>query len=631
MLYPTALVLLLLAGSVFGNLIYNGDFELGNTGFTTQYTYSFDLTVSGTIVVGENPNSYHPWAASYGDHSSGFGRMLIANGATETGRIVWEQTVSVDPDTEYIFFYWLSNWTDDDIRLAQIQCLINGLHAGLGFAPAAVGEWKFVYHRWNSGTNTEAKIRLINRIRAEVSNDFAIDDIGMFEIGDDYVLVSSSTPGGSVIVPGEGVFFHPEGETVYFEAKCEPGYEFAGWTGNSFTTAHWMWVTMDMDYLAIAQFKKPDYDLTIRASAAAPDRFSACSDSADRLSLVRDCLQSQYPGGLTFGQTKGMCEATYVFPIVNPQAKDISKIVVNAYGTTASTGARVYVGELGPYRPVVGDVHEVFTGNAVKELLGVAKERICWLPVTISGWMGVWDLASIHVSYECASIPKAMLRRFHDHLSIQQALAHYAQDRSLRDLFALKASDPDTWETLVQTLALTEDLAGQSAALQSAVIAEVDALPSLLDRWASLGDAPDLTLLAKCGSEAIPAALDKAVASGEAYATAHAEAIVDGRISMDEAGDLNGKMGEWKLDLTDVKSTMADVFDVLGRTHQAATAPQDRALRDAAEMLIRAMSPWYTGEPDPDDPERWLASSPTYLEEAIGSLQDVPTESISVP
>lgn len=627
-LYSTALLLLLLAGSVFGNLIYNGDFELGNVGFTTQYTYSFDLTDSGTIVVGENPNSYHPWAASYGDHSSGFGRMLIANGATQTGRVVWEQTVSVDPDTEYIFFYWLSNWTDDDIRLAQIQCLINGLHAGLGFAPAAVGEWRFVYHRWNSGTNIEAKIRLINRIRAEVSNDFAIDDIGMFDIGDNYVLVSSSTPGGSVIVPGEGVFFHPPGETVDFEAKCEPGYEFAGWTGNSFTTLYWMQVTMDMDYLAIAQFKKPDYALTIQASAAAPNRFSACSDSADRLSLLRNCLQSQYPGGLAFGQTKGMCEATYLFPIVKPQAKDISKIVVNAYGTTASAGARVYIGELGPYRPAVGDLHEAFTGNAVKELLGNAKERVCWLPVTINGYMGVWDLAGIHVSYECPSIPKGLLRRFHDHLSIHQALAHYAQDKSLRDLFALTASDPDAWETLVQTLALTEDLAGQSATLQSAVIAGVDALPHLLDRWGSLADSPDLTALAKCGSEAILNDLDEAVSSGQTYLTAHAEAIADGRIYMDEAGDLNAKMAEWKLDLAALKSTMADAFDALGQIQRAS---QEQALRDTAEKMIRAMSPWYVGEPDPDDFGRWLASSPTYLEEAIRSLQDVPTESISVP
>jgi len=136
-LYSTALLLLLLAGSVFGNLIYNGDFELGNVGFTTQYTYTTDLTNSGTIVVGIDPSSYHPLAASYGDHTSNFGRMLIANGATQTNRVIWEQTVSVDADTEYMVFYWLSNWTDDDVRLAQIRCLINGLHVGLGFAPRA--------------------------------------------------------------------------------------------------------------------------------------------------------------------------------------------------------------------------------------------------------------------------------------------------------------------------------------------------------------------------------------------------------------------------------------------------------------------------------------------------------------
>ncbi len=626
--YPTALVLLLLAGSAFGNLIDNGDFELGNVGFTTQYTYTTDLTDSGTIVVGMDPSSYHPLAASYGDHTSNFGRMLIANGATQTDRVVWEQTVSVDADTEYMIFYWLSNWTDDDVRLAQIRCLINGAHVGLGFAPAAVGEWVFVSHRWNSAANTEAQIRLINRIRAEVSNDFAIDDISMIGIGDDCVLVTSSTTGGSVISPGEGVLFYPKGESVLLEAKCEPGYEFAGWAGDFFDSSHRMWATIDTDHVAIARFKKPDYTVTIKASGATPNRFTACSDSADRLSLLRDALRSSYPGGLILGQAQGMCEATYLFPIVQPQAKDVTKIVVNVYGTVASFGTQVQIGDLGPYRPAAGDLHKTLTGSAVTQVLGDSKEPVCWLPVTINAYMGAWDLAGIYVSYECPSIPKGLLLRFHDHLSIQQALAHYAQDKGLRDLFGLTANDPRAWEALVQTLALTEDLAGHSAILQSAVIAGVDALPHLLNRWGSLADSPDLTVLAKCGSEAILNDLDEAVSSGETYVTAHAEAIADGRIYLDEAGDLNAKMAEWKLDLAALKSTMAAVFDALGQIQRAS---QEQALRDTAEKMIRAMSPWYAGEPDPDDASRWLASSPTYLEEAIRSLEDVPTDYISVP
>ena len=90
-------------------------------------------------------------------------------------------------------------------------------------------------------------------------------------------------------------------------------------------------------------------------------------------------------------------------------------------------------------------------------------------------------------------------------------------------------------------------------------------------------------------------------------------------------------MAEWKLDLAALDSTMADVFDALGQIQRAATTPQEQALRDTAEKMIRAMSPWYAGEPDPDDAGRWLPSSPTYLEEAIRSLQDVPTDYISVP
>ena len=95
-----SLCLAVLAGKSSAGLIANGNFESGDGGFFTEYVYTSDLTSPGTVVVGFDPCDHHPLAASYGDHTSGLGRMLIANGSTSGNAAVWEQTISISPNTE---------------------------------------------------------------------------------------------------------------------------------------------------------------------------------------------------------------------------------------------------------------------------------------------------------------------------------------------------------------------------------------------------------------------------------------------------------------------------------------------------------------------------------------------------
>lgn len=626
-----ALALWVPAGTVCGGLIVNGDFELGNTGFTTQYTYTTDLSASRTIVVGIDPQRYNPRAASYGDHTSTYGRMLIANGAEQDDVTIWQQTVSVAPNTQYVFCYWLSNWSDSDIRLAQIRCVINGVDIGIGWAPAAVGQWIFVFHRWNSGSNTQATIRLVDKIRAEVSNDFAIDDIDLFDIGDNCLLVTYSTPGGSVVSPGEGVFIYPEDETVELEAKCESGYEFAGWGGNFSDPGHLLWIDMSADRTAIAQFKKLDYGVTIQASGSAPNEFSTCADSADRLAIFQGALDSLYPSGLVVGERKGVCDATYLFPILMPKGGvgDITKIAVNVYGTTLSGSPAARIGDSGFHKAYQGDLHLSFTGKAIVDLLGSAEGPVCWLPVEVNAVTTAWDVAGVYVSYDCASISRSLLRRFHDHLSICQALEAYARAGDIRDLFNLRANRKSAWEAVVQTSALAEDFGAYSDALPGAIGGCIEGLDEFLARWQSLADSADLALLAGCNSEQIVTCLDNAVSSGQSYIAAYADAIADGSVVAKEASQLNQSVAQWKTDMVALNAAMSETFRALGEMYRDATAPKEKALRDTAEKMIRAMAPWRTGEPD--DYGVWAVSSPIYLEQVIESLQDFPAEDIAAP
>jgi len=47
-----------------------------------------------------------------------------------------------------------------------------------------------------------------------------------------YGLTISSTIGGTVITPGEGLFYYPQGSTVTVVAQPERGYRFVCWVGN---------------------------------------------------------------------------------------------------------------------------------------------------------------------------------------------------------------------------------------------------------------------------------------------------------------------------------------------------------------------------------------------------------------
>jgi hypothetical protein len=628
-----SLALVVPARTVCGDLISNGSFELGHTGFETQYIYTTDLTASGTIVVGTDPRDHHPLAASYGDHTRGDGQMLIANGSVDGNATVWGQTVSVNPNTEYAFLYWLSTWTAAaNGKQAEIRCLINELRAGAAsFADTTAGEWACVLLRWNSGSASEAKIRLVDRTGTNADNDFALDDIDMVEVGDNCVLVTGATIGGTVDAPGQGAFVYPKGERVCLQASCESGYEFAGWGGNFFDLSHTMWVDMSADCVAIARFKKLDYGVTIRASGSAPNEFSTCADQADRLACFRGALGSSRPRGLVLGQRKGVCDATYRFPILVPKGGigEITKVAVNVYASTLLAGPVVKVGDRSPCPWFRNDLHQTFTGQAIADLLARSEGPVCWLDVKVVAYMGVCDLTGVYVSYDCPSVPRGMLRRFHDHLSTYQALDGYARASDIRDLYNLKASPQHAWEDVAQTSALAEDLAGYSDTLQSTVDVCIEGLDEFLTHWQSLADCPDPTAVAGCNSGAIVTYLDKAVSSGGSYIAAYADAIGDGRVVAEEASQLNRSVAEWKADLVALNAVMSEVFGTLGEAHRSATTPQEKPLRDTAEKMIRAMTPWCTGEPD--DLGIWVPSSPTYLEQIIQTLQDFPQEDVAVP
>lgn len=179
----------LTATNLSGDLVVNGNFSAGNTGFFTAYNPPMGgswgpLSWEGTYMISTNPQLTHTNFLSYGDHTTGTGNMMVVNGAGVANTIVWQQTINVTPATNYNFSAWVSSTLHlPSSQVAQLQFSINGNLIGTVFnAPTTGGIWQNFFVTWNSGANNSATIRIINQNTATSGNDFALDDIFFQEI-----------------------------------------------------------------------------------------------------------------------------------------------------------------------------------------------------------------------------------------------------------------------------------------------------------------------------------------------------------------------------------------------------------------------------------------------------------------
>jgi hypothetical protein len=228
-------------------LVRNGDFSDGYSEFTSGYTFrppwvtppslatssaNSSLWNDGYFGVGDNGRYYHTnfWGK---DHTSGTGNYLIVNGNTNPGTPIWQQTINVQPNTDYYFSAWSMSLNSDG-NDAVLQFEVNGELVGTqARLPAGVSNnsnngWIRFYSNptWNSGSlSGPITISIKNVEPAGSGNDFGIDDISFATL---LPLPAAVDPR---VAGGKNTFC--EGETVYLEANVsngKPPFVFL-WTG----------------------------------------------------------------------------------------------------------------------------------------------------------------------------------------------------------------------------------------------------------------------------------------------------------------------------------------------------------------------------------------------------------------
>lgn len=165
------------------NLVFNGDFSMGDIGFVSDYSYlSTNPTgaqgVYGIVAAAKTfYNSFSPCTAM----GTGSDPMFIADGSTVGNTVVWGQELPVLPNTTYTFTYHIQSV--QEISQSLIETQINGLPvtgnaaSSTQPAPNLPCTWQIITYTWHSGSNTTAGISLYNRNLSSAGNDFALDNI----------------------------------------------------------------------------------------------------------------------------------------------------------------------------------------------------------------------------------------------------------------------------------------------------------------------------------------------------------------------------------------------------------------------------------------------------------------------
>jgi len=204
-----------------GNVITNGDFSSGNTGFTSSYNYTNSNTTDAQYFIGQSPTAWNSSLSNCGDHTTGNGNMMLINGSPLPGVEVWKQVINVTPNTDYAFSTWIEAlWPPNP---ANLSFSINGADIGSPItASLPTCTWNQFYTTWNSGSHNTATISIVNRNTAIQENDFALDDISFSAAITfrDSITVSVEKPfiktsNDTAICPGSPIQLNTTGTDTY--------------------------------------------------------------------------------------------------------------------------------------------------------------------------------------------------------------------------------------------------------------------------------------------------------------------------------------------------------------------------------------------------------------------------------
>lgn len=181
--------------------VVNGDFEAGNTAFTSEYNYvagtgPYALYNEGTYTVGSDAASYHKFWANVTGHG-GSGNFLIANGVADGSAAsfnVFSQVLTgLTVGVGYQFSAWATNVccneTFNGSNGAPFLVSVNGSQplpnsifiTSTTVDTSATGVWT-LFSGTFVATASNMTLSIYNSTPLKSGNDFGLDDISVVAV-----------------------------------------------------------------------------------------------------------------------------------------------------------------------------------------------------------------------------------------------------------------------------------------------------------------------------------------------------------------------------------------------------------------------------------------------------------------
>ncbi|MEZ4407218.1 MAG: DUF4215 domain-containing protein [Polyangiales bacterium] len=227
------------------NILPNGNFNLGNTGFTSEYTFddTRDMvtinvdngggTPEGNYTVTNNPAYWHnifqprgavPWVDANGD-----GWAALFNGAS-TAAVAYQATIPVVNGRSYVVRFSVADW--GNVNPARLVVTVDDVPVTPEITPRPSGgvrlNWDVVGGVYVSPRTGTAVVRVRDNNTLDAGNDFAIDGLSFVP-----ALASSCS---RTDTDNDGILDVDEGPTLDTDMDGTPNWQDADDDGDTVPT-----------------------------------------------------------------------------------------------------------------------------------------------------------------------------------------------------------------------------------------------------------------------------------------------------------------------------------------------------------------------------------------------------------
>ena len=159
------------------NLVKNGDFEAGNTDFSSGLSPSCNCT-SSTYCVSTSFNLKCSGWPNFADHTpTGVGNYLLIDGSGLSLVDVWSTTVTVVPGDAYTFSFWVASVYPTSQQTIDLGMMVNGVNVKPITFTQVTPSWTNYTFSGVCPAGVPNLTIAIRQINGGGFNDFGIDDV----------------------------------------------------------------------------------------------------------------------------------------------------------------------------------------------------------------------------------------------------------------------------------------------------------------------------------------------------------------------------------------------------------------------------------------------------------------------